>query len=275
MEPQSCVAWLDGMLETWAPAAISGLRPPARGQGSSRAADGQGQAAFTGLGRQLRPPAPVSPDDFMVAAVNVAVAIKNRAPVLVLQRGRHGCGLLPADGGALGPGRARRRGQGGVLEARPRRPVHHGRHARRMVKEGRSTLGDREALHRRPQPTPMDGQLHSPALAVRPLWWRSVGNTHTAYVMETMMDQLALAAGQDPLAAKVAGATDEDRAQRSRSSSWPRNHRLGQGDAAPDRRWGIALHECSATVPGGRGDAPGRQGARRPRLLRRGLLTLR
>jgi len=48
------------------------------------------------------------------------------------------------------------------------------------------------------------GQVHSPALAVRPLWWRSVGNTHTAYVMETMMDELARAAGQDPLAFRLA-----------------------------------------------------------------------
>ena len=32
------------------------------------------------------------------------------------------------------------------------------------------------------------------------LWWRSVGHSHTGYVMETMVDALAHAAGQDPLA---------------------------------------------------------------------------
>src|SRR5260370_4429357 len=42
------------------------------------------------------------------------------------------------------------------------------------------------------------GTVHSPTLAVRPLWWRSVGSTHTAYVMETMIDELAAAAGSDP-----------------------------------------------------------------------------
>jgi isoquinoline 1-oxidoreductase beta subunit len=39
--------------------------------------------------------------------------------------------------------------------------------------------------------------LHSPEYAVPVLWWRSVGNTHTAFVMETMIDELAFAAGKD------------------------------------------------------------------------------
>jgi isoquinoline 1-oxidoreductase beta subunit len=42
--------------------------------------------------------------------------------------------------------------------------------------------------------------LHSPKSPVPVLWWRSVGHTHTAYVMETMVDTLAAAAGQDPVA---------------------------------------------------------------------------
>ncbi|MEI4263166.1 xanthine dehydrogenase family protein molybdopterin-binding subunit [Roseovarius sp. D0-M9] len=31
------------------------------------------------------------------------------------------------------------------------------------------------------------------------LWWRSVGHTHTAYAVETFMDQVLLAAGRDPV----------------------------------------------------------------------------
>ena len=42
--------------------------------------------------------------------------------------------------------------------------------------------------------------LHTTKSAVPVLWWRSVGHTHTAYVMETMVDELAAAAGQDPVA---------------------------------------------------------------------------
>jgi isoquinoline 1-oxidoreductase beta subunit len=41
--------------------------------------------------------------------------------------------------------------------------------------------------------------LHSPKSGVPSLWWRSVGNTHTAFVMETMIDEVAAAAGKDPL----------------------------------------------------------------------------
>lgn len=42
-------------------------------------------------------------------------------------------------------------------------------------------------------------ELHSPQSAVPVLWWRSVGHSHTAFVMESLMDELAHAAGRDPL----------------------------------------------------------------------------
>ncbi len=42
-------------------------------------------------------------------------------------------------------------------------------------------------------------ELHSPALPVPVLWWRSVGSTHTAFVVESFIDELASAAGKDPL----------------------------------------------------------------------------
>jgi isoquinoline 1-oxidoreductase beta subunit len=43
------------------------------------------------------------------------------------------------------------------------------------------------------------GELHTTNVGVPVLWWRSVGHTHTAYAMETMIDRAAKEAGRDPL----------------------------------------------------------------------------
>jgi len=40
--------------------------------------------------------------------------------------------------------------------------------------------------------------LHSPKSPVPVLWWRSVGHTHTGFVVESFIDELAHAAGKDP-----------------------------------------------------------------------------
>jgi len=45
----------------------------------------------------------------------------------------------------------------------------------------------------------VDGQVIMPESGVPVLWWRSVGATHTAFVMEHTIDQLAAKAGKDPV----------------------------------------------------------------------------
>ncbi len=40
--------------------------------------------------------------------------------------------------------------------------------------------------------------LHSPKIGVPVQWWRSVGHSHNAFVVESFIDELAHAAGQDP-----------------------------------------------------------------------------
>src|SRR4029079_1737767 len=44
---------------------------------------------------------------------------------------------------------------------------------------------------------------HNPTVNVPVLWWRSVGNTHTAFVMETLVDELAAKARVDPIAYRL------------------------------------------------------------------------
>ena len=54
--------------------------------------------------------------------------------------------------------------------------------------------------------------LHIAETPVPTLWWRSVGHTHTAYAVETFVDRLIEAAGQDPVAGRLALMADKPRA---------------------------------------------------------------
>lgn len=47
---------------------------------------------------------------------------------------------------------------------------------------------------------PQKISVHNAQINVPVLWFRSVGNTHTAFVMETLIDEIAHAAGSDPVA---------------------------------------------------------------------------
>jgi isoquinoline 1-oxidoreductase subunit beta len=78
------------------------------------------------------------------------------------------------------------------------------------------------------------------------LWWRSVGHTHTAYVMETMIDDIARQTGKDPVELRRALLKDHPR------------HLAVLNLAAEKAEWGkeapqgvargVALHESFGTV---------------------------
>jgi len=54
-----------------------------------------------------------------------------------------------------------------------------------------------------PYEIPMRLTVHHPQVNVPVLWWRSVGSTHTAYVMETLIDEVARTSRQDPVALRL------------------------------------------------------------------------
>jgi isoquinoline 1-oxidoreductase beta subunit len=49
-----------------------------------------------------------------------------------------------------------------------------------------------------PYDVPMRLSVHHPEVNVPVLWWRSVGSTHTAYAMETLIDEVARATSKTP-----------------------------------------------------------------------------
>ena len=55
-------------------------------------------------------------------------------------------------------------------------------------------------------------ELHTTEVGVPTLWWRSVGHTHTGYAVECFVDELLQAAGQDPVAGRLAMMGKQPRA---------------------------------------------------------------
>lgn len=202
MEPLNCVAWLhDGMLETWSghqfpsfdhrlAAEAAGL-PPDKVVLHTLVSGGS-------FGRRAN-----ASSDFVVEAVHVAKAIGGRAPVRV-QRTReddmhaqyyrplyvHDVRVGLDENSAVRAWQHHIVGQS-IAAGTPMEAV--------MLKEGideTSVEGVEPTLYEFPARTV---ELSSPAQPLKVLWWRSVGHTHTAYVMETLMDELAEKAGQDAL----------------------------------------------------------------------------
>ena len=94
---------------------------------------------------------------------------------------------------------------------------------------------------------PVAATVHHPEVPVPILWWRSVGHTHSAFVMETLIDRIAREGNQDPVALR-----------RKLLARHPRHlaaldlavEKSGYGVKAlpPGRAWGVAVHESFNSV---------------------------
>src|SRR5437763_9053408 len=88
---------------------------------------------------------------------------------------------------------------------------------------------------------------HHPEINVPVLWWRSVGHTHTAFVMETLIDELAMRAKTDPIAYRLKLLSPDAKKLRAcltllreKTASW-------RDSATGNRAVGVASHESFGT----------------------------
>ncbi|MGA3982422.1 molybdopterin cofactor-binding domain-containing protein [Ralstonia nicotianae] len=82
-------------------------------------------------------------------------------------------------------------------------------------------------------------------------WWRSVGSTHTAYSTETFIDELAIAAGQDPVAFRLALLQKHPRhagALKLAADKAGWGQPLVPAADGAKRARGVAVHESFGTV---------------------------
>ena len=97
----------------------------------------------------------------------------------------------------------------------------------------------------------MQVDLHTPKdIDVPVLWWRSVGSSHTAYSTETFLDEVAAAAGQDPVAYRLALLDKHPRHAgvlrlAAEKAGW--STPLAAGASGDRRGHGVALHESFNT----------------------------
>jgi len=91
----------------------------------------------------------------------------------------------------------------------------------------------------------VDGQVSLPPAGVPVLWWRSVGATHTAFVMEHTIDQLARKAGKDPVEYRRA-LYQKAKAGRHLAALNLAVEKAGK--AADGWTQGVAVHESFGTV---------------------------
>jgi isoquinoline 1-oxidoreductase subunit beta len=99
-----------------------------------------------------------------------------------------------------------------------------------------------------PYKLPLKLSVHNAKANVPVLWWRSVGSTHTAFVMETLIDEAARVAGMDPVAYRKQLIGDGHPRHLAALDLAVSKSGYGKEKLPAGRAWGVALHESFGSV---------------------------
>ena len=89
-------------------------------------------------------------------------------------------------------------------------------------------------------------ELHTVKKRIPVLWWRSVGHSHTAFAVESFLDEMAHAAGKDPLAFRLALLS---KAPRLHAALKLAAEKAGWGKPLPKGHGlGLAVHESFQSI---------------------------
>jgi isoquinoline 1-oxidoreductase beta subunit len=243
LKDDSCTLWVGSQFQTGdqaAAAATAGLKPEQVTLHTMMAGGGFGRRA-------------VPTSDFVVEAVNIAKAYKaagHSGPVKMIWSRED-----DIKGGYYRPSHVHRADIG--LDAQGRilawdhvivgQSIAAGTPFENfMIKNGvDSTMVEGMGA---PYDVPMNLSAHIARANVPVLWWRSVGSTHTAFVMETLIDEAAHAAELDPVAYRKK-LIDKKHARHHAALDLA-VARSGYGKKAlpKGRAHGVAVHESFNTV---------------------------
>jgi len=115
-----------------------------------------------------------------------------------------------------------------------------------MVKDGID--GTAVEGMKEPYEIPMRLTVHHPKVNVPVLWWRSVGSTHTAFVMETLVDEIARTTKQDPVAYRMKLIGNDHPRHKAALQLAVDKSGYGKKKLAAGRAWGVAVHESFNSV---------------------------
>jgi len=99
-----------------------------------------------------------------------------------------------------------------------------------------------------PYEVPLNLSAHSVKANVPVLWWRSVGSTHTAFVMETLIDEAAHAAKVDPVAYRKKLMGEKGKRHIAALELAVAKSGYGKKALPKGQAYGVAVHESFNTV---------------------------